>query len=100
MDAIHNLACLSGYSQDPRKCDGTGDIINFFLNPVAAIIKAAKWHRVEDTEPYQRAADRKQELFILELEEDIKWLTNFKKTKIPASYNEAFSTPKPIETVT
>ena len=63
--------------------------INFFINLVTAIIKAAKGHIVENTEPYQRTADKKKELFILELEEDINRLTNFKYTKTPASYNEA-----------
>ena len=69
---------MYGYSLDPRKCDGTGDIINFFLIPVAAIIKVAKGHRVEDTEPFQRAEVRKKELFISELEENSECLTNFK----------------------
>ena len=53
-----DTACLYGYSHNPKTCDSTGTIINWFLNPVAAIIQAAKGHQVEDTEPYQRQLDR------------------------------------------
>ena len=94
------MSCLFGYSHDPRKCDGTDDNINFFLNPVHAIIKAAKGHRVEDTEPHQRTEERKKELFIKELEEEIKYFTSLEFPAIPASFQEAHSTPKPIESVT
>ena len=34
----------------------------------------------------------------MELEQDIKNLTNFKYLEIPTSYNEGYSTQKPIET--
>ena len=38
--------------------------------------------------------------FFSELEDDIERLTNFKYPAIPASFQEAYSTTKPIETVT
>ena len=44
-----DIACLYGYSHD-----NTADITQFFLNPLVAIIKAAKGPRYEDTEPYER----------------------------------------------
>ena len=62
-----DTASLYGYSYNPKCCDSTGDIINVFLNPIAAIIKAAKGHKVEDTEPYQREMNRQKENFISEL---------------------------------
>ena len=53
---------------------------------------------MEDTD--QRAEDRKKELFLSELEMDMEFLINFKYPAIPTSYQKAYSTPKPIETVT
>ena len=49
-----DIACLYGYSHDKRLCDNTADITQIFLNPLAAIISAAKGPRYEDTEPYER----------------------------------------------
>ena len=60
-----DIACLYGYSQDKRLCDNTADITQFFLNPLAAIIKAAKGPRYEDTEPYEREENRQREKFII-----------------------------------
>ena len=37
-----DIACLYGYSSRPQDCDAVGDIAQFFLNPIAAIISASK----------------------------------------------------------
>ena len=66
-----DIACLYGYSHDKRLCDNTADITQFFLNPLAAIIKAAKGPRYEDTEPYEREKNRQREKFIIPLQDEI-----------------------------
>ena len=45
------------------------DIARFFLNPLGAILKEIKGHKVKDTEPYQHEQDRRKEIFIKELQE-------------------------------
>ena len=95
-----DIACLYGYSHDKRLCDNTADITQFFLNPLAAIIKAAKGPRYEDTEPYEREENRQREKFIIKLQEEIDHLYHLKYPTLPASYLEAYSTPSPIEVTT
>ena len=92
-----DIACLYGYSHDKRLCDNTADITQFFLNPLAAIIKAAKRPRYEDTEPYEREENRQREKFIIKLQDEIDHLYNLKYPALPTSYLEAYSTQSPIE---
>ena len=89
-----------GYSHDKRLCDNIADITQFFLNPLAAIIKAAKGPRYEDTEPYERAENRQRERFINDLQDEIDHLYRLKYPLLPTSYLEVYSTPSPIETTT
>ena len=93
-------ACLYGYSHNPKACDSTGTIINWFLNPVAAIVHAFRKPHDEDTEPYQRALNRSKEKFIIELQKEVRQLQAEKYPVIPVSYNEAYSTPSPTEAPT
>ena len=95
-----DIACLYGYSHDKRLCDNTADITQFFLNPLAAIIKTAKGPRYEDTEPYEREENRQREKFIIKLQEEIDHLYNLKYPALPTSYLEAYSTQSPIEVTT
>ena len=95
-----DIACLYGYSHDKRLCDNTADITQFFLNPLAAIIKAAKGPRYEDTEPYEREENRQREKFIIKLKDEIDHLYNLKYPALPTSYLEAYSTQSPIEVTT
>ena len=95
-----DIACLYGYSHDKRLCDNTADITQIFLNPLAAIISAAKGPRYEDTEPYEREENRQREKFIIKLQEEIDHLYHLKYPTLPTSYLEAYSTPSPIEITT
>ena len=54
-----DIACLYGYSSRPQDCDAVGDIAQFFLNPLAAIILAAKGTRWEDSRT-QRSTKKKR----------------------------------------
>ena len=81
-------------------CDNTADITQIFLNPLAAIISAAKGPRYEDTEPYEREENRQREKFIIKLQEEIDHLYHLKYPTLPTSYLEAYSTPSPIEITT
>ena len=76
-----DIACLHGYSHDKRLCDNTADTTQFFLNPLAAIIKAAKGPRYEDTEPYERAENRQREQFIIELQNEMDHLYSIHQSK-------------------
>ena len=62
-----------------------------FLNPLAAIISAAKGPRYEDTEPYEREENRQREKFIIKLQEEIDHLYHLKYPTLPTSYLEAHS---------
>ena len=95
-----DIACLYGYSHDKRLCDNAADITQIFLNPLAAIISAAKGPRYEDTEPYEREENRQREKFIIKLQEEIDHLYHLKYPTLPTSYLEAYSTPSPIEITT
>ena len=95
-----DTACLYGYSHNPKACDSTGEIISWFVNPIGAIIRAAKGPQIEDTEPYQRALDRKKERHIVNLQTEIRQLQAERYPAIPVSYNEAYSTPRPTEAPT
>ena len=76
-----DIACLHGYSHDKRLCDNTADITQFYLNSMAAIIKAAKGRRHEDTEPYDRAENRQREQFIIELQNEMDHLYSIHQSK-------------------
>ena len=95
-----DIACLYGYSHDKRLCNNAADITQIFLNPLAAIISAAKGPRYEDTEPYEREENRQREKFIIKLQEEIDHLYHLKYPTLPTSYLEAYSTPSPIEITT
>jgi hypothetical protein len=46
-DNIHerlkrDIACLYGYSSKPKECNVIGDVAEFFLNPIGAVVKIAK----------------------------------------------------------
>ena len=72
-----DIACLYGYSSRPQDCDAVKDKAQFFLNPLAAIIEAAKGTKWEDTREYQ--ADKNA---ALETE-----VTMFKQESIPCTTN-------------
>ena len=97
-----DIACLYGYSSTPKLCDDVGDIAAFFINPLGAIITAAKGERYQDSNERYYADNRRSELELGQIENQINHLYN--KTQHPAfpqTYWNVYSSERPpTETTT
>jgi len=98
-----DIACLYGYSSKPKECNVIGDVAEFFLNPIAAIIKASKGPKYADSKQAQDIKDAALQVQISWYEREIEKIHRRLYTipkDLPQSYLDGLSTIRPPPTTT
>ncbi len=94
---------MHGYSSKPKECNVIGDVAEFFLNPIAAIVKAAKGPKYADSKQAQDIRDAALQVQISWYEREIERIHNRFYTipkDLPQSYLDGLSTIRPPPTTT
>jgi hypothetical protein len=89
-DNIHkrpkqDIACLYGYSSKPKECNVIGDIEEFFLNPIGAVVKLAK-------RPKYANSTTKPDIVDAALQAEISWY----EREIATIYNRLYTILKDL----
>ena len=93
-----DIACLYGYSSRPQDCDAVGDIAQFFLNPIAAIISASKGTKWEDTQKYQEEKEARLEKDVADIQTRINTLYDKLNPTFPETFDDAYHPDSPTTT--
>ena len=93
-----DIACLYGYSSNPERCDEVRDISQFFLNPLAAIIEAAKGTRWEDSREYQAEKNAALEKQVNNYQTRIDTLYDKLNPTFPETFDDAYYPDAPTTT--
>jgi hypothetical protein len=98
-----DIACLYGYSSKPKECHVIGDVAEYFVNSIAAIVKAAKRPKYADSKQQQNLKDAALQVQISWHEREVEKIHNRLYTipkDLPQSYLKGLSTVKPPPTTT
>jgi hypothetical protein len=98
-----NIAFVYGYSSKPKEWNFIGDLAKLFVNPIAAIVKAAKGPKYAKSKQQQDTKDAALQVQISWYERKVAEIHNRLYTipkDLPHAYLDELSTVRPPPTTT